>query len=177
MITSKLSKHSGILYRIRDCLPHQARMNFYFAFIYPYLTYNVEVWGSTYQTHLDPLIVQHKKVIRTITNSGYRDHTTPLFSKLNLLKFRDIYKFQVSVKMFKLVKNGHFQTQQARLTRQNDLLLPEFHRLSLTQHAFSYVGPSIWNSLPSDIRNVGKIAIFKRNLKSYLLDQYRLPGS
>ena len=176
LITSKISKYTGILYRIRDRLPLQARMNFYYAFIYPYLIYNVEVWGSTYQTHLVPLIIQHKRVIRTITNSRSRDHTTPLFCKLNLLKFQDIYKFQICVKMFKLIENGEFQTQQARPTRQNDLLLPEFHRLSLTQHAFSYKGPFTWNTLPITIRNIPKIKIFKKTLKTYLLEQYEIAG-
>ena len=78
--------------------------------------------------------------------------------------------------MFKLIENGEFQTQQARPTRQNDLLLPEFHRLSLTQHAFSYKGPFTWNTLPITIRNIPKIKIFKKTLKTYLLEQYEIAG-
>ena len=48
-INSKISKHTGILYKIRDNLPLKTRLDYYYAFIYPYLTYNIIIWGSTYQ--------------------------------------------------------------------------------------------------------------------------------
>ena len=44
-VCAKISKNCGILYKIRNELPLQARVDFYYAFIYPYLTYNVVVWG------------------------------------------------------------------------------------------------------------------------------------
>ena len=78
-ITNKISKASGILYRIRDSLTSQARINYYYAFIYPFLTYCVLIWGGTYRTHLQPLIVQHKRAIRTIMQCNRIKHTSPLF--------------------------------------------------------------------------------------------------
>ena len=46
LVLSKISRHSGILYKIKSCLPIATRLNYYFAFIYPYLSYNVIVWGG-----------------------------------------------------------------------------------------------------------------------------------
>ena len=37
----------GILCRIRDNLPMKARLDVYCSMIYPYMTYNVIVWGVT----------------------------------------------------------------------------------------------------------------------------------
>ena len=86
----KIPKHTGILYKIKDLLPLRTRLVYYFAFKYPYQTYDVLVWGTAYPCPLATLITQHKRTIRTIANSGYLDHTNPLFIKLGLLKFQDI---------------------------------------------------------------------------------------
>ena len=71
-VLTKISRHTGILFKIRDNLPTKTRLDYYYAFIYPYLSYNVIFWGATYQTHLNPLIVQHKRTIRTISDAGFR---------------------------------------------------------------------------------------------------------
>ena len=46
-LVNKISKHTGILYKIRDKLPLKTRLDFYYSFIYSYLSFNVEVWGGT----------------------------------------------------------------------------------------------------------------------------------
>ena len=38
---SKVAKSNGILYRIRKFLSMEAHFNFYYAFVYPYLSYNI----------------------------------------------------------------------------------------------------------------------------------------
>ena len=96
-ILSKVSKNAGILYRIRDSLSMQARLNFYYGFIYPYLTYNVAIWGSASQTTINPLIIQQKRIIRTICNANKYDHTSPLFYRLKILKLSDIVKYELSL--------------------------------------------------------------------------------
>ena len=78
-ISNKIAKHVGILFRIKDKLTVEAKLNYYYAFVYPYLSYNVCVWGSTFKTHLNPIIILQKKIIRLITNSPYLAHTRPLF--------------------------------------------------------------------------------------------------
>jgi len=41
-------------------------------------------------------------------------------------------------------------------------------RTQFAERAFSVVGPSVWNSLPADLRLQPDIAVFKRKLKNYL---------
>ena len=52
----KISKTIGILFRIRHFIPKKVAMNIYYALAYPYLNYNILVWGSTFSTHLHPLL-------------------------------------------------------------------------------------------------------------------------
>ena len=86
-ILSKLSKNTGILYKIKDCLSTEAMINYYYALLFPYMSYNVIIWGSTFRTHLDPLIVQQKRIIRIIAGAGYLNHTNDLFHRFKILKF------------------------------------------------------------------------------------------
>ena len=46
------------------------------------------------------IIFTPKRIIRTITNSGPRDSTSPLFKKLELLKLEDIFKFELLKYMY-----------------------------------------------------------------------------
>ena len=43
-VTDRISRNSSIFYEIHDKLPFKARLNCYYGFIYPYLTYNI-FWG------------------------------------------------------------------------------------------------------------------------------------
>ena len=74
--------------------------------------------------------------------------------------------------MFKSLKKGEYRISHDRSTRQTDYAVPIFHRLSLTQRSVSYLGPSTWNSLPHELRDIQKLGTFKRLLKEYLLDSY-----
>ena len=56
-IKSKISKDLGIFLKARKYLNRQYLLNLHYSFIYPYLTYCVEVWGNTPDTHLDPFII------------------------------------------------------------------------------------------------------------------------
>ena len=60
-------------------------LKLYNAFVFPYLTYCVEVWGTAPKKYLDPLIKIQKKIVRIITFSPYLCHTDPIFKDLNLL--------------------------------------------------------------------------------------------
>ena len=150
----------------------KARLDYYYAFIYPYLSYNIIIWGSTFETHLLPLITQHKRTIRTITGAGYRDHTDPLFKRLKLLKLQDIYYFHLGTYMFRARSRGEYATQTNIQTRRSNDALSTRHLLTTTQHAVSFAGPKFWNTLPPNIRSINTYTRFRKSLKEHLLDQY-----
>ena len=171
-VTNKLSKSLGILFKIRNSLPMEARLNYYYAFIYPYLSYNVISWGGTNRSHLLPLIVLQKRIIRTICDCKRFDHTSPLFHRLHLLKFDDLFKYSVSIYMHGAMKDDYFSVSHHVNTRRRDLAVPTFHRLTVSQQALSYIGPTTWNQLPSFLRNINSLPTFKNSLKNYLIEQY-----
>ena len=169
-ISDKLSKSAGILYRIRDCLTPEARLCFYYSFVYPYLSYNIIIWGKTHAYLLNSLFLLQKRIVRNIAAAPFLAHTNPIFREFSILKLHDIFKYAVCCHMFKL-KNT-FVAPHSVNTRSRNLPRTTYHRLTMTQQAVSFTGPTEWNSLPSNIKNIEKFNLFKKELKNYLLSAY-----
>ena len=55
-IKGKISRGIGILYKGKKYLSQKSLLNMYYAFIYPYFTYCITVWGNTFSYILDPLM-------------------------------------------------------------------------------------------------------------------------
>ena len=57
-------------------------------------------------------------------------------------------------------------------TRNRNLLVPVYHRLTLTQHSISKRGPDVWNNIPDHIKNLNSFPLFKKYLKEFLISSY-----
>ena len=131
--------------------------NLYFSFIYPYLTYCVEIWGNACNIHLDPIVKLQNKCIRTITYSSYLEHTQPLFDSLNILCFHKLVIQRISLMMFKnevglvpkpisqlFTKNNEYHDYN---TRHSSSLHLSVGRGEAIYRSFSFHGINIWNYL------------------------------
>lgn len=74
----------------------------YNSMILPYLNYCNLVWGSSYKTNHQRIVILKKRVIRIVNKFNYDAHTeqermkvnrTNIFKKLNLLKFHNMHSF------------------------------------------------------------------------------------
>ena len=52
-------------------------------------------WGGTPKSSLKPLSILQRRIIRILTYSEFRCHTSPLCFKLNILKLTDVYKLKL----------------------------------------------------------------------------------
>jgi hypothetical protein len=57
----KVKRNIGNISKLRHNVSLFTLKNLYYALIYPFLTYEILVWGSTYKTTLQPLVVLQKK--------------------------------------------------------------------------------------------------------------------
>ena len=69
--------------------------------LYPYLIHCVEIWGIFPQTHLKPLLLLQKKIIRIMTFSTYCTHTEPIFKDLNVLTIDKLVIHRIGIMMYK----------------------------------------------------------------------------
>ena len=70
------------------------------SYIYPYLTYCVEVWRSASKCHLNSLFLLQKKIIRIMTFSSFLAHTDPIFEDLAILPLDKIFIDRIAITMF-----------------------------------------------------------------------------
>ena len=96
-----MAKSVGILSRTRFYLSCKTKLMLYYTLLYPYITYCNSTWSSAYVSNLNIIYYLQKRALRAVTNSDYRAHTAPLFSKLKILDIfqintLDIAKFMAS---------------------------------------------------------------------------------
>ena len=84
-VCEKISKSIGVIYRAHLYLLASTKLSLYYTLIYPYLSYCNTAWSSTYVSNLSRIFLLQKRIVRVLTNSNYRAHTAPLFSKLKIL--------------------------------------------------------------------------------------------
>ena len=103
-INSIIAKGIGIICRARKFFSKSALINLYYAFIFPYLIYCVEVWVNALSTHTQPLIKLQNKIIRIIINSHFLTSSEKLYNETGILPFVTLVKYRIGLLMFKIAK-------------------------------------------------------------------------
>ena len=187
-VTHKIARSVGILYKIRHYLNKQTLLNMYYTFVFPYLIYGVEMWGSASLNHINPLKKIKKKCVRTITFSEYLAPSEPIFQSLNVLNFEKLVVQRISLLMFKYT-HGNVPVSVSQLFRTNN----EYHNYNTRNCAhihvpvgtteasyrtFGYRGIYIWNHISQKININTSYPCFKNLVKIYIqnnnLDNIRL---
>ena len=182
-LTKKLARGIGVLSKLRHFVHVQALIQVYYSVIFPYLTYGLTIWGHTYESNLKPLVTLQKKAVRIITFSGFREHTSPLFKQLNLLKFTDIVYLKTAMflhdyfngklpeifdNFFSEISNIH--QYNTRLASRSTYSLPQI-RTNYGKYNIKYKGPQIWNDIDESIKTLS-LFDFKRTFKNKLIFNY-----
>ena len=107
------------------------------------MIYCIEVWGCAAKTHLHPLFLTQKKIVRLITFSSYLAHTQPIFIDLLILPLDKLIFHRIGIMMFKYSKgvlpgvmdNLYLKNNEVHsyYTRSSDLLrIPKEHLILQT---------------------------------------------
>ena len=87
MVDNKISKVTGILYRLKNVFPENVLFVLYNSLIVSYMNYVLLLRGI----HSHKLELLQKKALRLMTNSNYLANTTSLLIKHGLLNVPDKY--------------------------------------------------------------------------------------
>ena len=66
-----------------------------------YFSYCSEIWGGTYDSNIQALILLQKRAILVVCKCSKNDHANILFSKFSTLKLKDIMKYKTGIVMYK----------------------------------------------------------------------------
>ena len=92
ILSSKISKSIGILYKSRDVLSKQCLKQLYFSFIRSYVNYENIAWASTSKSKLERLYHCQKQTARVIYLKDGNIHVSPL---LNRMKALNVFKLNI----------------------------------------------------------------------------------
>ena len=101
MIENEISRTTGIIIKLKSFRPPSALLKFYYALVHPHLLYGLLVWGTTYTPYLAKLCTLQNKFVRQIGGGCYREHSTPYYSNLKILKLPDLMKFETAKLVFR----------------------------------------------------------------------------
>lgn len=174
----------GMLWKLSSFVPQHVLLKIYFAFIHTRYQYGIAVWGSSYNTHLKEVQVQQNRCLKAIFKLPFLFSTNDLYSNQehNILPIKGLFTYQIGIIMFKVVNqlnlhhNWSFNTAiHQHRTRYAHLLRQTGFRTETGRKRFQNAGPSVFNTLPEDVKHADTIEKFKKNLRIYVknnIDDY-----
>ena len=118
---------------------------------------------------------------RVVALPRYGESVTNVCKQLHWLPIRERAKFKILTLVYKSIHGStpeylseliipYNPPRELRSKSSNLLCVPKC-RVKYGERAFSHAGPSLWNTLPSSIRNASSLAIFKKKLKTHLFTE------
>ena len=106
LVKSKLAKVASVIYKVSHYVAKSSRYTLYCSLFLPYMMYCSEIWGNTYKTKLQGIVILQKRVMRTIYGVDRLEHTHYLFCDSHSLKFPDIVRLKTVLFMFNAYNNS-----------------------------------------------------------------------
>ena len=209
-VAKKMGRGVGIIAKLRQFLTPQMLKNVYYCLVYSHLSYGIEAWGSASKTSLNKLVVLQKKAIRILSNvnhfqiygeeSGPLPSAEPLFKKLEILKFEEIFQLNILNFVFStlcydspsifwdwfvfchslhnyattsstyIVCEDYFDVGTVNSTY--TLRVPKGMLEKYGKRMVKFSGAHFWNELPNDIQDSPSLNTFKEKVKKLYLGQY-----
>ena len=197
-LATKISRNSGILYKLKGLVPGKTLKMLYNSFIQSHLNYCSTVWGLKSNNSLNALFRAQKKAIRATDekfqnyfydkNTGKTpSHTKEIFNRLKLLTVYNIIGKNCLTMMHKVnmtvtpsQTSGMFKIiNRKKPRRELEVFEIPLFRLRQTDNTLPYKGPKLYNTivnkinstLPHDVSQVQNkfLNSFKSTVTKYLL--------
>src|SRR6218665_3390646 len=183
MVVQKTSKVLGILYRASHLLDKDRLKLLYCTLFEPYIAYCGTVWSSNKNGNLDRILRLQKRAVRIITHSSFLAHSASLFKALNILTIYDLTHLSVLVYMFRATRNLlphtfssyliHMDQIHSHFTRGSVNYATPFAQTTLRMASLQVMGPRLWDSLPTRVKQTQSICTLKKELKLIFFSKYK----
>ena len=175
------------LRRIGQRLSFDRKVQLTHSCILSILDYCNAAYGLLTESNLTKLQKLQNSAVRFIynlkTKKQQRKPISPYLKALHFLPVRYRMMFKICLLVFKCMNNMAPEYLQSIIHVRNvnnhclridedffRLEMPPKPNLTKTNGCFSYMGPSLWNKLPYDIRSLSDLKLFKKKLKTYFFN-------
>ena len=197
-LVKKLSSSTGILNRIKDCVPEDIHKDLYHTLFESHLAYGITVWGGVSNNKLLPLFRVQKKCMRILfgDKKAYlakletcvrtrphdcqllgaefyeKEHSKPLFNSKNILTVHNLYIYHCTLEVYKVLKLRRPISVHSLFTvsKRKETLLITTH----PTHQFTYQAGIIWNKIRQNLSILDfsvSIASLKSLVKTFLINK------
>jgi len=182
-INMKISRALFVIKQVKNIIPLDSLRTLYFATIHPHLSYGILAWGNASSSILNKTNILQKRAIRTISRANYNSHTEPLLKKLNFMKLKDLYEYEVALFMYKFTKHElplsfentfkfKHEIQTSYSTRQSSQIYIRRCDSKFAKQLPLYHFPEIWNKWCASVIDKTSLIQVKRQIKRSKLDSY-----
>jgi hypothetical protein len=146
-------------------------MMIYYAYFHSVMEYGIIFWGVSVESKR--ILLQQKRILRSMTGAPSRATCRKLFCKLNILTLTSQYIFSL---MRFLSSNLDTFTFNSSIHNLNTRFKLKLHKpsvnLKMYQHGTYYNCITIYNKLPEDLASqIQNKSQFLLQLKRYLMDK------
>ena len=177
----KIAKNIGILCKARKVFKISTLTTLYYSFIYPYISYCIEVWGRAAKKYTDPILKLQKLCCRIITGSPKQARSQPLFQLLNILPVPKVYEYCVILFVFRFYSGilpksvqGIFTRKTLTdtiITRQVYSLCVPLCKSQIACNSVRCMGVKLWNEYCNKCNLHCSYHSFKKDLRKYMLSE------
>ncbi len=173
--------HLRNISKVRSLLSQSDSEKLVHAFISSRLDYCNGLFAGLAKQTLNKLQLIQNAAARVLTRTRRCEHITPVLISLHWLPVKQRIDFKILLIVFKAM-NGlapsyvadmlseYTPDRPLRSSNKGLLTIPRINTKS-AHGAFSHYGPTLWNSLPHELRSTTTVSSFKSRLKTYLFSQ------
>ena len=209
-VALKVSRGLGVIAKLKPFLKDNLIRTIYFSVVYSHLYYGIQAWGSADLIVRNKLNILQNKAVRILSGKQYFQiygqepgplpSSEPLYKKLEILKFDDIFKLSIANFVFSTLTSESppifdewfrydHEVHDHSTRASTDVIRDNYFDVGYVQQSFTLhtkganndygrkmiqvMGPLIWNGIPEDIQEAGTILTFKKHLKAHIFNQYR----
>jgi hypothetical protein len=156
----------------------------YFTFVYSHISYGVEIYANTHMSYLDKLIKLNNKILRILQNKPLLTPVRELYASYNTLPINDLHSMQILILVHNFlyhqdklpeafrnyfVINTDIHCYNTRIKEDIHVACP---KLSIGHKCLKAKAGSLWNALPSYLKNNMSTGVFKYKIRNYLIQCY-----
>ena len=168
--------------QIKKYLPADTIKSLIHSLIFSNLDYCNALYYNLPQTQLNKLQKIQNSAARIISGTPKYNHITPVLKSLHWLPVKVRIEFKILILTFKALYSDSSSPVQdmvskynpprsLRSANKNKLCTPKIKN-EVGSRSFRHASPTLWNSLPYNIRSISSLPIFKSRLKTYLFCKY-----
>lgn len=178
-VEQTLASLCGVMWRVSSFVSRHVLKTFYFSYIHSRLNYLILLWGCACMSRLRKLQSLQNRCLKIIFSRPLLYSTLLLYSDRchNILPISYLCDLQTLVFVHNILFNpkSHHNiqlstmasTSNTRITRQSSNLSRPRAITNIGLKRISFIGPTKYNSLPSELKRITNLNTFKTHLKRY----------